>query len=54
MYDNSFEECLEKLVKFGDSIKKPMKTWYDFNTRTVRIRSKTKKPVGILSLIIIT
>ncbi|EAR93404.2 biopterin-dependent aromatic amino acid hydroxylase (macronuclear) [Tetrahymena thermophila SB210] len=34
-YTNSFEECLERLVKFGEQMKKPMKTWYDFNTETI-------------------
>ncbi|KAL4438084.1 hypothetical protein ABPG74_016863 [Tetrahymena malaccensis] len=35
LYTNSFEDSLERLIKFGDLIKKPMKTWYDFNTQTV-------------------
>jgi len=46
LYNNTFDECLERLIKFGDTIQKPMKTWYDFNTRTVRIISDLK--IGII------
>ncbi|KAL4480494.1 hypothetical protein ABPG72_022249 [Tetrahymena utriculariae] len=51
LYTDSFDECLEKLVKFGEQIKKPMKTWYNFNTKTVecdrRIIATEKQQISI-------
>ncbi|EGR33242.1 hypothetical protein IMG5_057970 [Ichthyophthirius multifiliis] len=39
-YSYTLQELLDKVIKFGESIKKPMQTYYDFNNNTVEADKK--------------